>query len=140
MSQEPPTQSERAVPGEPPVQRKRTSTRTLLGVLQRVRAEPTNERAVQDAIERALALAGIAFVREAQLGEGDRIDFLVGHVGVEVKTQGGVGEIHRQLLRYARRPQIRALILVSTRAVIARGAPVGIGRKPVHVVTLGYYL
>jgi hypothetical protein len=43
------------------------------------------------------------------------IDFLVGDVGLEVKTQGSVPAIFQQLQRYASFAAVRSLLLVTTR-------------------------
>lgn len=74
----------------------------------------TSEAALQDGIARALEQAEIAFDRETVLSPRDRVDFLVGDTGVEVKIGGGQTALIRQLHRYAQSPQIGQLLVVST--------------------------
>lgn len=86
-------------------------------------------------IEDVLAAAGVDAIAEARLGPRERIDFLAGPVGIEVKVAGAVADVTRQLRRYATHPQIEALVLVTTRARHL-GIPREIGGKPVRVVFL----
>ena len=80
------------------------------------RLPAVNEIALQDAIAAAFTSAGIAFDREVILSGKDRIDFLVGgHLGLEVKIEGALSEVTRQLHRYAQHDQIQGLVLVTTR-------------------------
>lgn len=74
--------------------------------------------------------------REVRLGSRDRIDFLVGRVGVEVKVGGTLAEVVRQLLRYAERDEIDSLVLVTTQQR-HRGAPRELNGKPVLVIWMG---
>lgn len=83
----------------------------------------TSEDALQRAIERVLGLAAIddsprfAFEREVRLNEDDRIDFMFGDgLGLEVKIDGSLADVTRQLHRYAQAEQVRELLLVTTRA------------------------
>jgi hypothetical protein len=93
------------------------------------------ETRLHDAIEQVLAGAGIAAVREAVLTSAERIDFLAGRVGIEVKIAGRAPDVLRQLRRYAASPDIDALVLVTTRAR-HRGMPREISGKPVRVAWL----
>lgn len=80
-----------------------------------------HESDLQVVISDRLAAAGIEHVREARLGPGERIDLLTDDgVGVEVKVAGSWTTVARQLLRYARHDQVRALVLVSTQASHSR--------------------
>ena len=94
----------------------------------------TSERATQDAIAEVLASAGLAFTREHSLGGFGRIDFLLGNIGLEVKVAhiSSPREIHRQLVRYARSPEIAHLVLATGRSV-----QLGEIGKPHRVVSLG---
>ena len=93
------------------------------------------ETQLHEAIEQVLAEAEIAAVREAHLTSAERIDFLAGRVGIEVKIAGRAPDVQRQLRRYAASPDIGALVLVTTRAR-HRGMPREISGKPVRVVWL----
>ena len=68
-----------------------------------------------------------------RLAPTDRIDFLLGGVGIEVKVDGSTAQILRQLRRYASSPQIEHLVLVTNRAR-HRSLPAVIGGKPLRVV------
>jgi hypothetical protein len=86
-------------------------------------------------IEQVLADGGVNATAEARLSGRDRIDFLAGPVGIEVKIAGSAADVTRQLRRYATHPEIGALVLVTTRAR-HRALPRQIGGKPLRVVFL----
>lgn len=85
-----------------------------------------DEYALQEAVTEALRRAGMAPQREVPLTARDRIDVLVGHIGVEVKVAGTVDTVRRQLRRYAICPNIDELVLVTTRVVHTRIHGVGV--------------
>ncbi len=95
----------------------------------------------EDAVQRAIAdvlrnqRPPIAFAREVRLDKANRIDFMVGHIGVEVKIGGGISALIRQLARYAEFDQVGDLVLVSTRATLAR-VPTELNGKRVRVALL----
>lgn len=93
------------------------------------------ESGVQAGIAEVLRDAGIPFAREVALGDGDRIDFLCDRLGIEVKVDGSISEVTRQLWRYAQRPEIDALMLVTVRAKHI-GLPREINGKSVRIVVL----
>jgi hypothetical protein len=95
----------------------------------------SQETRLHEGIEQVLADAEIAAVREAHLTSAERIDFLAGRIGIEVKIAGRAPDVQRQLRRYAASPDVDALVLVTTRAR-HRGMPREIGGKPVRVVWL----
>ena len=72
---------------------------------------------------------------EVTLGPGERIDFLVDDVGVELKTQGAPAAVFGQLQRYARHDVVQQLLLVTTRAEHAT-IPAFVGGKPCRVHVL----
>lgn len=77
----------------------------------------SNEAELQAAIATVFEAAGIGFEREVRLTAKDRIDFLcAGGLGVEVKVGGDAAHVLRQLHRYAQRPEVLALMLITTRA------------------------
>lgn len=95
-----------------------------------------SESELQAGIAAALAGAGLEAHAEVDLGNGvDRIDFLVGTVGIEVKTQGTLSALTRQLHRYALRPGIDELLVVTSRSRLAN-LPATLNGKPLVVVTL----
>jgi hypothetical protein len=88
----------------------------ICAVLRGVQFHFSYEKELQDGIAQRLTAIGIAFLREVILSRGDRIDFLVDRIGIEVKVDGSLSQVVRQLWRYAQRPEISALILVTSRA------------------------
>ena len=93
------------------------------------------EIGLQLAIAEELKYQEIRFVREVRLSPKDRIDFMCGPIGIEVKIFGSTSDVTRQLWRYAQLPQIDAMILVTTRSV-HRDVPAEILEKPVFIVHL----
>jgi hypothetical protein len=87
----------------------------LGAILRRTPARAPTELVLQDAVARSLSAAALAFEREVHLAKGDIIDFMVGDVGVEVKIDGGLSEVTRQLHRYAQSPRVAHLFLLTTR-------------------------
>jgi hypothetical protein len=61
----------------------------------------------------AFEVAGVPAEREVRLSTRDRIDFLAGGVGVEVKVDGSAAQVERQLARYAQSPRLHSLVLVT---------------------------
>jgi hypothetical protein len=102
--------------------------------LARYRMPVTPELALQDTVEKALRLEGLSFEREVRRG-ADRIDFLVGSVGVELKVKGALSEVTRQLERYALWDEVTEVLLVTTRGHHLGMVPT-LNGKPVlvHVV------
>lgn len=110
------------------------TARELAQRLGRYRFPVSVERAMQDAVESALRAEKLAFRREVTRG-ADRIDFVVGSVGVELKVKGSAAEVERQLHRYSAWEDLTELLLVTTRGHHL-AVPAAIGGKPVlvHVV------
>lgn len=100
---------------------------------QRFRAQ--NEYELQQAIATVFERAGVVFKREVSFPIGGRIDFMVGRVGVEVKVDGSAAAVARQLHLYSRRPEVDALILVTSRMQSGR-MPDEMSGKPIRVVFL----
>lgn len=94
-----------------------------------------SEEELQEGLGQALTAAGIPFEREVILGPQDRIDFLVGDVGIELKVKGSVESAHRQLARYARHEKVQHLLLVTTKPSMGR-AEYTIGTKRVRTLVL----
>lgn len=89
---------------------------------------------MQLSIEEALDAAGFPNKREHRLSVADRIDFMIGSVGLEAKTRCNKRAIYRQLERYAQHDEIEALILVTGTAM---GLPAAINGKPIYLVATG---
>jgi hypothetical protein len=107
----------------------------LREVLGSYRYNHANERDLQDGIAQVLATRGIRFDREVVLGPKDRPDFMVDGIAVEVKVDGGLSDVTRQLHRYAQHAQVRALLLVTSRAQLGN-QPGKMNGKPVTVLVL----
>lgn len=95
-----------------------------------------NEKDLQAGIEEALKADRIDFVREHPLGDAGIVDFFVGgFLGVEIKIKGSPSEVARQLLRYAGRDEVKALVLVTGRAALSALPGTMLG-KPLMLVEL----
>ena len=106
----------------------------LVIALKPIRFKLNNEKALQAEMAQAFDRLGIEAEREVRLGPGDIIDFLVGDVGLEVKTKGQKKAIFRQCERYCDHDRIKALVVATN---VAMGFPREIGGKPVYVLPLG---
>lgn len=93
------------------------------------------EEEFQNGIAWALAESGIECQREADLDQRDRIDFLVGRVGVEVKIKGSLTKLTAQLLRYAQHDAVDELVLVTSERRLAN-LPLRLNDKKLTVVTI----
>lgn len=87
----------------------------LVELIQSFRIPFGTEAAMQDTIERILKSEGIKYSREHVFSPRDRIDFLIGRIGIECKVDSSKAVVAAQLLRYAERPEVDALILVTSR-------------------------
>lgn len=124
----------------------------------RVPAHAPSERYLQETIESKLrpcmsSRPGSAMRREYELGPEDRVDFFIQEpnpthptvggpglrasigLGIEVKVDGSLSALLRQLQRYAQHDSIDGLLVVSTRAH-HRDLPATLSDKPVVVASL----
>ena len=110
---------------------------TVLDALKELRSPfALYETDLHQMVAKRLTDAGLDFIHEAKLGPGCRIDFLVGHIGVEIKKgKPDVNALKRQLARYAVFDEIEAIVVLSPRAVSLPGSVLG---KPVHVIVLNH--
>lgn len=107
----------------------------ILEKLSRTPYRFTNENDLHLGISRTLASLGVEFEREVKLSSKDRIDFMLGDIGLEVKIDGTLSNVTRQLWRYASLPQIQTLILVTTRTK-HRIQPNQMNNKDIYVVSI----
>ena len=99
----------------------------------RMPAQP-EEYDIHAAVADALSAAGLAFIHEYRLGPRNRIDFLVGRVGIEVKKgRPATSDLTRQLRRYLAADALDGLIVVTQRVTAVPGV---ICAKPVILVSL----
>ncbi|GAB1815603.1 hypothetical protein [Mycobacterium sp. MUNTM1] len=100
----------------------------------------TSEIELQEAIWGVLH-SRFSAERERALSRRDRPDFMVDVDGVsvalEVKVAGARSAVLRQLGRYAEHDAVDAIVLASSRRVLAAGIPAIIHRKPVLAINLG---
>lgn len=101
--------------------------------LSRFRFRAADEDELQRAIAGLLTKWGLSFVREKILGPGDRIDFLVGSVGIECKVQGSAAAAMRQIDGYMKFDEISAVVLVTDR-LQAGAQPESLRGKEIVVV------
>ena len=111
---------------------------TVEQVLTSNRFRYAGERDLQAGIAAALTSAGLDVRREASLGEAGTIDFVVGDLGIELKVRGTRADVTRQVFRYLQHDAIKALLLVTTRAELARLPSIMSGKRVfTHHLTSG---
>lgn len=106
----------------------------------------SDEKSLQEGIERVLIAKKFVVKREHELGDAGTIDFIVfgreGEtplelpIGIEVKIKGSIAEIARQLHRYAYSKEIGAIVLATTqlRHVYSISIGTDLGDKPARMV------
>ncbi|ASX99209.1 Cas4 family exonuclease [Arthrobacter phage Chipper1996] len=92
-----------------------------------------NEDELQESIAESLKAAGLEVTREVALSGGlGRIDLMIGeHLGVEVKVKGSWQQLTRQVMRYSRAPEIKALLVVTTKPGHAQNVPLQSNGVPI---------
>lgn len=105
----------------------------LCEILMRYRFNHTSEAELQDGVAEVLGRHGLAFEREAALDGRDRIDFLVGALGVEIKVDGSLSLVTRQVHRYLQCDRVEGLVVLTSRQKHAN-LPPEINGKPVQVL------
>ena len=108
---------------------------TVLDALQELRSPfAFCEMDLHAMVRKCLTDHGIAFVHEARIGAGCRIDYLAGNVGIEIKKgKPDARALSAQLARYAGCDQISALVVLTQRSV---SLPKRIGSIPVYGLVL----
>lgn len=94
----------------------------------------STEAALQAQLEKIFKEKEIPYQREFVLDTKNRIDFLCGDVGIEIKVYQPIKSIFKQCERYAKFDQIGSLILVTGRTM---GFPSEINGKSCYLVSLG---
>jgi hypothetical protein len=107
---------------------------TIARALRSHRFRCDSEADLQEGISRVLTEAGLPHRREHHLGP-DRVDFFLAGIALEVKIDGSLSAVTRQLHRYAQHPDVHSVLLVTTRALHDR-MPVAMCGKPVAVIHL----
>ena len=118
----------------------------LAAALVNFRFRYKDEKELQAGVAQCLAVLGLPFIPEYSLNTKDRVDFLLvpDGIGIECKTddsRGGAGlsSVTRQLWRYAKSDEVKAIILITTRSK-HRDLPSEILGKPLFVVYLNSFL
>jgi hypothetical protein len=107
----------------------------ILDVLAAHRFRYADENQLQEGIAAALATAGFAAEREVRLNARDRIDLLVGRVGVEVKIAGSGEALLRQVRRYTESDLVDGIVVVTAKVRHLR-LPTVLNGKPIEVLTV----
>lgn len=108
----------------------------IVEVLRQHRFKFSCEKDLQDGIEEVLrSSSGFTFERESRLSESDLVDFMVKGIALEVKIQGSLSSVTRQLMRYADQETVTAILLVTTK-MQHKNMPPTMRGKPVRVVYL----
>lgn len=107
----------------------------LAEVIERHQFSFGSEADLQEGIEQVLRGCGVEFRREVRLTRQDRIDFMVGRVGLEVKTGGSISALTRQVHRYAQLDEVDAIVVVAGLERLT-DLPGVINGKPVRVVRM----
>lgn len=112
------------------------ASQQLCTLLYNTRFSFSNERDVQNGVELLLVKNLQSYIREAILTSNDRIDFLLEPgLGIEIKVDGSLSSVTRQLWRYSKLESITELILVTTKLQHTQ-LPADINGKPLSIVHL----
>lgn len=97
----------------------------------------TTETELQESIAETLKAAGLDPTREVVLSGGlGRVDLMVGKVGIEVKIKGSWQQLTRQVMRYSHADEIKALLVVTTKAAHAQHVPAAANGVPILTVLI----
>jgi hypothetical protein len=99
-----------------------------------------NEKELQLGVRQVLDTLKLDYKSEAKIGPRDRIDFLVGDIGIECKSDDSSGgtslaAVTRQLHRYAQSDKVKEVILLTTMSK-HKNLPDVINQKPLYIVHL----
>jgi hypothetical protein len=110
----------------------------VIKILKKISGIFHSEKELQDAIESALAKNMIAFRREPILTKRDRPDFFLTVTGtvIEVKIKGSASDVALQVLRYASHPDVKEIVIVTTKFQHLAKLPRIVNEKPIYVVVI----
>ena len=110
-------------------------TDTVLKALREIRLPyAIYETDIHRYVRQALEQQHIAFVHEAKLAKGCRIDYLAGNVGIEIKKgKPNAKQLLMQLERYMQHDMLESMIVVSWFSV---NIPAKIGGKRAELIVL----
>lgn len=94
-----------------------------------------DEKKLQAELSDAFNAHSIIFDREVNLDKANIVDFMIGGLAVEIKirTKASAMQIYRQLERYCAFPEVKSLLLMTSKAM---SLPPSINGKPVYVLSL----
>ena len=92
-----------------------------------------DEKRLQAMLSDELTAAGMDHRREVVLAPGDKVDFMLGSVAIEVKIRESKRNIYNQCARYMEHDSVSALVLLTATAI---GLPPEIFGKPIYYVSL----
>lgn len=108
----------------------------VMAVLHSTRFLWSTEDDLQRGLDQALRGAGLTVEREHRLDPRNRLDLLVGTVGLEVKVKGDWRDVSRQVVRYCASDAIDSLVLVTCRSDHTK-VPIISNAKPIIVHLVG---
>jgi hypothetical protein len=86
----------------------------LVIMLGQYRYRYSSEVELQEGISDALKTNAIEHKRECALGRPDRPDFLVGSLAIEVKINGSLSSLLRQISRYTKHTEISGVLVIGS--------------------------
>lgn len=86
----------------------------LVSVLACYRYRYSSEAELQEGISDALKASEIEHKRECALGRPDRPDFLVGSLAIEVKINGSLSSLLRQISRYTKHTEVSGVLVIGS--------------------------
>ena len=107
----------------------------IVSAFSKLRFRFVHESDLQRGISEVLGRSSWSWQSEVLLDRKNRLDFLVEGVCIEVKVDGSLTSLTRQLFRYAAFEKIKAFVVVTTRSSHLR-LPCDVLGKPVKVVHL----
>jgi hypothetical protein len=105
----------------------------IVEILSQYTFDPSSEMRMHAGIADLLTANNFDFVTEHQFSRKDRIDFFIQKlgIGIECKIKGGELPLISQVLRYAQYPEVKEIIVVTTKPY---NLPLTANSKPVHRV------
>ena len=108
----------------------------LVRLLESKRYDTSSELEFQSSTQDVLAEAHVQYEREYRFNAKDRVDFWIeGEIALELKTKGSANSVARQLQRYAQVPEVKEIVLFSTRAQLCN-MPRFLSGKPLWVALI----
>jgi hypothetical protein len=106
----------------------------IVAALRSYRFRFRDEAELQAGIARVLEQEAIAFERERPLGR-DRVDFFASGTAIEIKVDGSLAQVTRQMFRYSEHPDVLEVLLVTCRMLHDK-MPAQMSDKDVRVVVV----